>query len=696
MILTKISVENFGLFRDKYTFNLKPYTTNNHNQRTIVLFGGKNGAGKTTLFDAFKLCLYGKTLPEFNNIENYSKYIKSKIHKSSKLIFQPATAIISIEFEYVRTGQIDIFHVERRWHIKDHGIDEEFDVKINGDKLEDISASHWQDFVTELLPIGISKLFFFDGEQIQFLASDDTDEIHLKDSFYSLLGLDLIKRLNGDLQILLTRNIKKSDKSWSDKLKELYAENIKIEEEIEKINQNRGDIENKKSNRQKKVTELQTKLSSEGGYFAKEQDKLITRKTQLGLEIQQKYDILKDLCTGALPFTFIPEYCKLLQKRLIQEKNDHLNILVSNQIISDIKNLKDKTISKLKEKNGLERHHQIKQLVVDVKKIFDEEIRKNNLKRNDQQLIHIKHLSISDQDKILGWIDDALEDIPIKVKKITYDIDRLTTELQKTEGQLSKVPSDEVIGPIVSQLNEINKEIGYLEGSLKDIDEKLTQTKYKFTLSSNQIKVAESDKKNYEKLNRGLNLAVKVQDILKEYENRLKNERISELELQIVKRMNILMHKKLFTKITIDRDTFKVILYASDKPIPKEELSAGEKQIYAIAVLWALAQNSGKNLPFIIDTPLARLDSEHRLNLVQNFFPIASRQVLIFSTDTEIDKKYFKELSPHIAISYHLEYDQENKCTKVKENEFFWTPEIIENENWIQKNKIHGENQNEK
>ena len=687
MIFTQLSLTDFGLFRGAHIIPLTPKPG-----RPVILFGGKNGAGKTTLFEAFKLCLYGKTLPEFNNVENYAKYIKSKIHKSSKLIFQPATSIISIEFEYVRAGQIDIFHIERRWHIKDQGVDEEFDVKINGSKLEDISASHWQDFVTELLPIGISKLFFFDGEQIQFLANDDTDEIHLKDSFYSLLGLDLIKRLSSDLQIILTRNFKKSDKSWTDKLKGLYAEHINIEEEIEKLNQNRGDIENKKNNRQKKVIELQSKLSSEGGYFAKEQDKLIARKTQLDWELQQKYDILRDLCAGALPFAFIPEYCKLLQNRLVQEKTDHLNILVSNQIINDIQNLRDRTISKITENNEIPKQ-QAKQLVADVKKIFDEEIKKNNLKRNhdDEQLIHIKHLSISDQDRILNWIDDALEDIPIKVKKITYDIDTLTTELQKTEGQLSKVPSDEVIGPIVSQLNEINKEIGYLEGLLKDTDEKLTQVKHKYRLSSNHIKDAEYDKKNYEKLNRGLNLAVKVQDILKEYENRLKNERISELELQIIKRMNILMHKKLFTKITINPETFQVMLYASDKPIPKEELSAGEKQIYAIAVLWALAQNSGKNLPFIIDTPLARLDSEHRLNLVQNFFPIASRQVLIFSTDTEIDKKYFKELSPHIAISYHLEYDQENKCTKVKENEFFWAPEILENENLIQKKKEYGE-----
>lgn len=673
MILTKISLENFGLFRDRQDFNLKPSTDNR--EKTIILFGGMNGAGKTTLFEAFKLCLYGKTLPEFYETENYYKYIKSKIHRSPKLILQPVSAIISLEFEFTRSGQIDIFHVERRWHIKDIGLDEEFEVKMNGEKLEEIAASHWQDFVVELLPIGISKLFFFDGEQIQSLARDDTDEIQLKDSFYSLLGLDLVIRLHGDLQIHLTRHLKKSDENWAKKLNNMYSEHSKIEDEIEKEIQKRGDIENKKNNRQKKVNEFQSRLSNEGGYFAKEQDQLLKRKTILEVEIQQKYEQLRELCAGALPFTFIPEYCLLLRERLIDEKNTQIDSLASEKFIDNVTSLKKETISKVQEIRDIDKKH-MKKLTYDIEKLFDATIKKTSSKDKDKNIMHINHLSISDQNRILGWIDDVLEIIPTKTKQLVFEIERSTTELQKIEDQLKKVPSDEVIGPIVSQLNETNKEIGYFEGLLKDIDEKLTQLRYRLKLSFNQIKDMETEKKKNEKLNRGLDLAVKIQGVLKEYEIRLKNERIFELEKNIVECMNILMHKKLFNKVTIDPDTFHVTLYSDNKPIPKEELSAGEKQIYAIAVLWALAQNSGRNLPFIIDTPLGRLDSEHRLNLVQNFFPVASSQVLIFSTDTEIDKRYFEELSSYISRSYKLEYDRKKGHTIVKDNEFFWDEKV--------------------
>ena len=122
----------------------------------------------------------------------------------------------------------------------------------------------------------------------------------------------------------------------------------------------------------------------------------------------------------------------------------------------------------------------------------------------------------------------------------------------------------------------------------------------------------------------------------------------------------------------MDPGSFSVTLYRQDGTRqPKEVLSAGEKEVYAIAMLTALAKTSRKPLPFIIDTPLARLDSEHRTNLVDGFFPSASHQVLVFSTDTEIDRKYFEELRSHISKSYLLTYDESSQASVVSSG-YFW------------------------
>jgi DNA sulfur modification protein DndD len=100
-------------------------------------------------------------------------------------------------------------------------------------------------------------------------------------------------------------------------------------------------------------------------------------------------------------------------------------------------------------------------------------------------------------------------------------------------------------------------------------------------------------------------------------------------------------------------------------------LSAGDKQIYAISMLWALGKTSGRPLPIVIDTPLARLDSDHRRLLVEHYFPLASHQVIILSTDTEVDQDYFEQLKPSVARAYHLDYDQTQSSTLIKQG-YFW------------------------
>ena len=127
----------------------------------------------------------------------------------------------------------------------------------------------------------------------------------------------------------------------------------------------------------------------------------------------------------------------------------------------------------------------------------------------------------------------------------------------------------------------------------------------------------------------------------------------------------------IFTQQLI-RTTFRVTLHRNDRSeIDKDELSAGEKQIYAIAILEALARTSGRHLPIIIDTPLGRLDSVHRARLISSYFPNASHQVIILSTDTEVDEDFYSQLSPHISHAYKLEYDANASQSKVVAG-YFW------------------------
>ena len=136
-----------------------------------------------------------------------------------------------------------------------------------------------------------------------------------------------------------------------------------------------------------------------------------------------------------------------------------------------------------------------------------------------------------------------------------------------------------------------------------------------------------------------------------------------------------LLHKSdLVHRVAIATETFRISLYdPQGLPLPKHRLSAGEKQLLAIAFLWGLARVSGRNLPIAIDTPLGRLDSSHRNNLVERYFPSASHQVILLSTDTEIGKKEVQLLREQEAIAreYLLQYDNGKRQTSI-ESGYFW------------------------
>jgi DNA sulfur modification protein DndD len=128
----------------------------------------------------------------------------------------------------------------------------------------------------------------------------------------------------------------------------------------------------------------------------------------------------------------------------------------------------------------------------------------------------------------------------------------------------------------------------------------------------------------------------------------------------------------LVQRIFIDPATFAVTLYDdAGQALPRQRLSEGEKQIFAVAMLWGLARASARPLPAVIDTPMARLDAVHRQHLVERYFPHASHQVVILSTDTEVDRHYYQMLQPAIARAYHLNYDEARKMT-VGEEGYSW------------------------
>ena len=160
--------------------------------------------------------------------------------------------------------------------------------------------------------------------------------------------------------------------------------------------------------------------------------------------------------------------------------------------------------------------------------------------------------------------------------------------------------------------------------------------------------------------------------VLNEFSVRLQRKKTGLLGETITSCYKKLANKKnLIDQITMDPVKLDLTYLNKDGvEVEKTALSAGEKQLMVISILWALAICSKKKLPVIIDTPLSRLDSNHRRSLIQTYFPQASEQTIILSTDSEIDQNYYQLMKENVGDEFTLSYDDESKSTTILKGYF--------------------------
>jgi len=670
MIINKIAIENYGVFYGRHEFLLNS-DKQTKTPKPIILFGGMNGAGKTTLFNAIKLCLYGNDIPEQGNNGNYKSYLKGKIHQSKNLLVQPNHAAIEIEFQYSKSGMLHTFLVERHWEVVNEKIVEGLNVKKDSEDLDEVEKDNWQGFIKDLIPIGLSQLFFFDGEKIQKMMSSDSNE-EFKKAIKALLGLDLVERLKADLKIYRIKYLKEKSS------KQLVNEKEKAEKElsvnhadIKKIMDMKSELNNSLLKIESRISEYKNKIANQGGDYLEKRESMNTDKVLLENQIDIIKDKLREVCNGLLPVSLAPELAKRLREQISRENDAQDDKIASKLLTKKSKKLLDK----IKDKDFLKGTLDLKSRDLNkIKQHLEEEINKYFNETNVQNKTKILHHLSQQQASIISHkIDSALDEIPDKVNELTKDYERKFRKLQKVQINIQRVPDEEMVRPMHEKLNELYKDTGAIENKMTGFDEKLSRLNYEQAEIERKIKQVISKLEENNKTDKKLMLVKKTEKVLDSYYKELAKLKSLSLTDEFTNIFSNLHRKKdMIHRIEINPETFDVNLYdINDKPIDKHKLSSGEMEIYAMSMVWGLAKISGQNLPFIIDTPLGRLDSNHRDNILKIFFPNASHQMLIFSTDTEVDRKNFEILKPSIYTTYQLEYSDNEKNTKVKKG-YFW------------------------
>ncbi|NVM20277.1 MAG: DNA sulfur modification protein DndD [Desulfobacterales bacterium] len=668
MLLNKVILENFGLYSGKVEFDLTP-RVKYRKERPVILFGGKNGAGKTTFLDAIRLVLYGMSiLGDRISQERYEAFLRQQVHQSGNGLLSPEYAKVAIEFDYVFMGEKQSYYVERSWTLKKRkGVKEFLKIFVNGQALDDITPEYWKGFVEEIIPERLSQLFFFDGEKIKSIAEDKTGSYALVDSIKTLLGLDVVEKLKADLAIYSSREAKKlstkrDQKDWN----EIEMKIGNIEAELQILLEEHANIETKINGITADIRAREQRLHQEGHVFASKRDSLKNKKVAITAQIEKYKAQIKEECELTYPFSLCPSVSKALQEQISKEKE----IVHWSAVRNEIEGLQDELLSAVSS-SKLKLNNSSKQEVTSIiQSVIRPRVQPPAYQNNIQVIFGF---SASESQQILEWLNDSDRRSLPRVKKVGQALERDIRDLRTTSKQLAKGPAEAQVQPIFEELSSLSQRMGDLHYKKKKNEEEVLKKKYDLMLLQRDQKKLIEKQMHEESIESRLSLVKTIQATLDTYLKRLTEKKIGQLSQAVVDCLNKLCRKDdIIHSIKIDPETFAVTYYDRfHQTIPKEGLSSGEKQLYAISVLWGLAKTSGRPLPVIVDTPLGRLDSDHRRNLIENYFPKASHQVILLSTDTEVDQELYEELSPNISHCYHLKYENETKRT-VSIEEYFW------------------------
>ena len=655
MIFEELILHNFGIYQGRHVLQL----TFPVPQRTIILLGGLNGSGKTTLLEALQLILYGK-FSKYASQSNlaYFDYLRQLMNYHA----DPSQGTsLELTFKHYREGQEEIIRVQRAWSINHNQFKETVAVQRDG-VFDPIITDHWYDYVEEFIPARIANLFFFDGEKIAAFADTDQAAELLKTGIYALLGLDLVERLVTDLLMVeRKRKAQLQSQPSREQIHLLTAQINQLTQQLAAISQQQTQVQTQLEQAQQKHHQLLDKYRREGGERVEQKT---FWETQLGITQQQQIQLneqLRELASGAAPLLLITELLRQTEAQASREQEAKHNWEIYTALAEHNANL----LQLLKQQA----------LAQETLAVIENFLATDQVARQ-QSLQTECYLQV--EPAIFASVPaNQLQSIQTTVQELLTKNEDLQEEINRYERQLLSIPDPERLEIITQQRQALQQQIEQLQSQLAALAQQHHQLHQEMTRKQHELQQAyeiESKEQFAHEINqRVIKQAEQARHTLAQFNQAMLTKSIRQLEILILDCFGKLIRKnQLLQDITIDPQHYGLTLYTCNREVlTPQSLSAGERQLLAIAILWGLSRASGYPLPAIIDTPLSRLDSIHRHNLVKHYFPQASHQVILLSTDEEINAIHYRHLQPHIGREYHLSYQEEQQTSIINPGYFF-------------------------
>tara|TARA_R110002072_G_C7969006_1_gene534605 strand:+ start:2976 stop:5081 length:2106 start_codon:yes stop_codon:yes gene_type:complete len=691
MKLSEIKINNFRQYYKEVNIDL---TTNS--DENIILIGGRNGYGKTNFLISIVWCLYGRQIEKVDNNfkqeikkeKNYDSFMFQSLNwtakKENKDTFSVSLLISEIELPELKklNSNSESVIITRKFNVSSMSeelmiLDADSKMEIFDDEADKIN------FINDyIIPIDAAKFVFFDAEKISEIANLSIKEegSFINDALGKILGLDTYDTLIEDIEFYIN-SLKKEGATKNlqeqivDKEKAIELFNIDIEKLEEENAEKLKEIDDLKKSIRKYDNFISQHSKQGNSIFDRESISSEIEKLQAKrLELSEKFNELSEI----IPLTILTGKLEEVSEHLeIQEKNE-LSQNSSKENSEKIENFIELLFNKPPEPDNSTMSFRDKNFYYEKAKNLGSELFSDN---GDYQELEFEHdLNNSEKNIIKDAINLVNEQSKGLFETTIEEFNEVQIKLLELNKTLSKVDADQEDEYILEAISEketaeykrdISKEqIGGNKEKIKKLESDIVRLNQQLQTLVKKVDVNEQNKLKIKE-------SQKYIDVLNSFLEEQKSKHKNSLEKTILSELKILMHK-----LDSDENTSKFIedvkvtilasgqgmkitlLDQDDNEIRKESLSSGEKQIYISCLIKAILNESIQSLPIFIDTPLGRLDEEHRDNITKKYYPALSEQVVLFSTNSEITPKRYKDISENISKSYLLFNDGANTNLK--------------------------------
>lgn len=690
MKIKRISLYNIGPYVGINTFDFSISRDKN-----IVLIGGKNGAGKTTFFKAIKTCLYGCKVWGYDAPgKEYFSIINGLVNFKT-MYDNTSSAYIELELSFDDGKQVTSYVLHREWKKVKTSLSEYFKIKKNGELIIGAEEDDFVNYLLSVIPPDMFNFYFFDGESIaEFFLGTDGNK-NFRNAFLKLYGLDTLSIMIDNF----ARNAKKGDSKKSGR--DVFNKaRISLEQEEEKLNNllfEVQEIENKIDLYQIKIRSLQSDYSKEGGVGLSEWKEI----NALALKEENVRDNLnrwlKEIANHYLPFIILEKNLKKLLEDINADQERQRSEMITETFSSKEFGLSLKQFFSNKQTGNITEDELVEFLKTSLTTKYDGV----NFDFSTNQV-----------NRIIGQIYEKLD---FDSKQIKQAVSKLNTSLKTSKKLRDKLLTSSIDGyeSFIEEKEKIEKELSELYVL---IERKRQEVDTQKVIYQEAEKAFDKAKEAYELIlkNKSVNdMSERAAGIYALLEEKLVRRQAKLLQDEFLKCFSSIINKNNFIDgIVIDKniniipykfievkrsqidnynlvnkeflslfDTTKYILEMNKLelddvdsimlPSPiKAPFSQGERQVYIMSIYLALLKTSHKDIPFFIDTPFARIDSNHRKQIVKEFFMKIKNQMFVLSTDEEMVGNYKKMVENKVSDTYLLQINDYG-TTKILADKYF-------------------------